>query len=179
MTKTISVLVLLLSLTTNVNAQFNLSFGAEGALMQKGFGNVAIYGVGGTLGAEIGLSNKSGLTLKTGYLHLNPTDNYAKAHLIPYLFGLKMYFNYKDNGAYFHPNVGFHKFSQTRKAYARYNSIAPEVTTSTTDISYGLGIGYITTKNIDIEVRYNLLTGITGSNSYLALSVAYVLFKRY
>jgi hypothetical protein len=106
MMKILSVIVLTFMLILNVKGQFNLSFGMEGAVMQGGFKNIALYGCGGTLGAEIGISDKSGFTVQTGFIYLVPEESYATTHMIPYQAGLKMYFNSKDNGAYFHPHVG-------------------------------------------------------------------------
>jgi len=178
MSRVISVLILsiLLSLTINVKGQFHLSLGLEGALTQRGFENVASAGVGVTLGAEIGISNKSGFTVQTGYIHLIPEEGYSSTHLIPYIAGLKMYFNTKENGAYFHPHVGAHTISLTRKGIVTYSYSTPEQTASTTDISYGLGIGFITREKLDIEVRYNLIARNSGTINYLALRVAYFLF---
>lgn len=181
MLRVISLLVLtiLLSLTTNVKGQVNLSGGVESTLMPNRTKSIGSFGYGGSLAVEIGISNKSGFTARTGYIYLNPGDNYAAAHMTPYMAGLKMYFNYKDNGAYFHPHVGIHKVSQTTKSFSTSRFTRPEHTTTNTGVSYGLGLGYITTKNIEIEVRYTLFSGYTEANKYLSLRIAYVLFKRY
>ena len=83
------ILTILLIRSLNGNAQINLSFGLEGAHMQGNFQSVSSFAYGGTIGVEIGLSNKSGLTSSTGYLHLVPTEEYTSGYGIPTKSGTK------------------------------------------------------------------------------------------
>jgi hypothetical protein len=96
--------------------------------------------------------------------------------MIPYQAGLKMYFNSKEHGAYFHPHVGGHTVSETTKSLSVRSYTKPEETFTFRGISYGLGIGFIAHKKMDIEVRYNLIANNNGTINYLGLRVAYVLF---
>ncbi len=165
-----------LVVTQNIQAQFSASIGLEGAIMTAEFKNTASYGFGAAAIAEIGISNKSGFTIQAGYLHLIPEEKYESAYMIPFQAGLKMYFNTKEHGAYFHPHVGVHKVSETIKFYSNYFLTIPKQTLSFTDISYGLGIGFIANKKMDIEIRYDFIAKNSSTISYLGLRVAYVLF---
>ena len=178
MKNNIRLLLILVSLvvTQNIQAQFNVSIGGEGALMNGSLKKTASYGFGTTVGVEIGISNKSGFTIQAGYLHLVPEERYASAYMIPYQAGLKMYFNSKEHGAYFHPYVGGHTVSETTKSFSVRSYTKPEETFTFRGISYGLGIGFIAHKKIDIAIRYNLIAKNNGTINYLGLRVAYVLF---
>lgn len=176
LTRVLSLIVFIFILSINVKGQFNLSIGVEGVVTQGGFKRIASYGFGGTFGAEIGVSDKSGVTIQAGFIYLIPEESYAATHMLPFQAGLKMYFNSKDNGAYFHPHVGAHIVSETTKGYSGFGYTIPEKNNKFTGVSYGLGIGFISNKKLDVEVKYILVSKNDGTINYLGLRASYILF---
>lgn len=162
--------------TQNVKAQFNASIGLEGAIMQGDFKSLASYGIGATIAGEFGLTEKLGLTAQLGYIYLLPVEIYASAYMLPIQAGFKLYTNSKDKGVYIQPQIGVHKLSVTRGSYTFRGTTIPEQTVSETNPSYGLGLGYIANKKIDIAIRYNLVSNENKTTNYIGIRVAYNFF---
>lgn len=93
--------------------------------------------------------------------------------MMPIQLGFKMYTNSKENGVYIRPLIGVHKVSATKPSYTFLGITIPEETASYTRASYGLGLGYVANKKIDVEIRYNLVNQNDGTIDYIGIRVAY------
>ena len=54
----------------------------------------------------------------------------------------------------------------------------PEQKISDTNLSFAPGLGYIVGENIDIGLRYQIISGDGGSSSYLGIRAAYMFGER-
>src|SRR6188768_3741837 len=83
-----------------------LSFGADLFFPQGDFGKEFTMGVGPTLGFELPLGDKLGLTIQAGYDILMLKDEIKEvldgASIIPAQAGLKYYFSESQKGLYAH-----------------------------------------------------------------------------
>ena len=171
-----SILLLVLIFIGSVKiskAQFNASIGLEGAIMQGDFKSLTSVGFGATAGGELGLTEKSGLTAQVGYIYLIPEERYESAYMIPIQGGFKLYTNSKDEGIYIHFQVGAHRLSATRASFTFFGATIPKQTATNTDPSYGLGLGYIANKKLDIAIRYNLVSIDKATFNYIGIRVGY------
>lgn len=163
-----------------------LSFGADLIFPQGDFGKEFTMGVGPTVGFELPLGGKLGLTLQAGYDVLLLKDDIKEvldgASIIPAQAGLKYYFSENQNGLYVHGQAGIHAFSEKFKANDQFG--LEEETESRTNFSWGIGAGYHLGR-LDIGARYNMVMageeeGDGGeeegeSLSYIGLRIGYVL----
>ena len=178
MLRILTVTALMFLLNLNTNGQFNLSLGAEGVLMERKIKNIASHGVGCTIGADIDISQKSRFTLQTGFIYLFPIEKHPNHRILsmsPCQIGIKMYFNSKDIGTYFHPYIGVHRVREVIKGYSSISLTKTEETMSLNEASYGLGVGFISNKKIGFEVKYTQVARNQGTFNYLGLRISYML----
>jgi hypothetical protein len=164
-----------------------ISLGADLMLPQGDFSKEFSLGVGPTVGFELPLGDKLGLTIQAGYNILMLKDEIKEvldgASIIPAQAGLKYYFMESQKGLYAHGQVGIHAFSEKFKENDLFGLEAE--TESKTNFSWGIGAGYQLAK-LDIGVRYNMVMageeeGESGgeeegeSLSYIGLRIAYIL----
>ncbi|MCK9279559.1 MAG: outer membrane beta-barrel protein [Melioribacteraceae bacterium] len=160
----------------SLNAQSKLSFnaGANAALPMGSFADVAGFGFGASVGAEMPVADKITGTASVGYLmfgekELGGTGFSAKSSFsaIPILVGSKYAFNDNFYGA---AEVGFHLFSGTVKSEITLfgSTTSAEATESTTDFTVGVGAGYMFGK-LDVSAKYYLISDA----NYLGVRVAY------
>jgi hypothetical protein len=169
----ITVIIFLMVMPLIGKSQFKVSIGAEIASAQGDLNDAVNFGFGVSGGVEIGLGNKTGLTAQAGYIYFLTKENYAAAHLSPYLLGIKMYLKEKEEGAFIHTQIGLHSLSITT-ADSQYLGITSKgYTRSSTDLSYGIGIGYVINNHADICMRYQLITNDGNSSNYIGVRVAY------
>ncbi len=164
-----------------------LSFGADLMFPQGDFGKEFSMAVGPTVGFELPLGGKLGLTIQAGYDILMLKDEEVKefldgASVIPAQAGLKYYFSENQSGLYLHGQAGMHSFSEKFKELPAPFEREAE-TETTTSFSWAIGAGYQLSK-FDLGVRYNSFSieeeeanGEKGTEamSYIGLRVAYIL----
>lgn len=161
-----------------------LSFGADFSFLQGDIGKEYSLGVGPTLGFELPVGSKLGVTLQAGYTFLmlkeDAKDVLDGASLIPVQAGLKYYFTESQKGLYVHGQLGIHAFTEKFKALpAPFNTEAE--TESSTNFSWAIGAGYQLDR-IDIGVRFNSISpkeeeggGEAEALNYIGLRAAYLL----
>ncbi len=160
----------------NLNAQSKISFnaGANLALPMGSFSDVAGFGFGASVGAQMPLADKITGTASVGYLmfgekELGPAGFSVKSSFsaIPILVGAKYAFSDNFYGA---AETGFHLFSSTVKSEITIfgTTTTSEATGSSTDFTLGLGGGYMFGK-FDVSAKYYLISNA----NYLGVRVAY------
>lgn len=149
------------------------SVGLELGIPTGDFGEVAGFGVGGSLGYEIPVGDKLGVIAQAGYvsfagkeydLGFFGTVKGPSWGMIPVQAGAKFYFTDNQEGAYLFGMVGIHSMSAGGA--------------SNTELSFAPGLGYIVGENIDLGLRYQIISGDGSSLSYLGLRAAYLLGSR-
>ena len=173
LTKFIAALLLITAFTNNSDAQFKVSAGLELAMPLGDFSNLASFGAGISAGGEFALGDNMGLTGQVGYIYLAPADGFASAYMMPFQAGFKYYFDSNEGGLYAHAQVGMHTLSVTTQDYEFFGVTIPGITSSSTDLSYGVGAGYLINEKIDIGARYNIISGNGGSSNYIGIRTAY------
>lgn len=160
-----------------------LSFGADVMLPQGDFSKEFSLGVGPTVGFELPVGDRIGITVQAGYNILMLKDDIKEvldgATIIPAQAGLKYYFQESQSGLYAHGQLGIHSFTEKFKENSLFGLSAESE--SKTNFSWGIGAGYQLSK-FDIGVRYNTVTAgesegseESSSLSYIGLRVAYIL----
>ena len=164
-----------------------ISIGADLLLLQGDFSKEFSLGVGPTVGLEVPVGDKVGITIQAGYDILMLKDEIKEvldgATIIPAQAGLKYYFQESQSGVYAHAQAGIHAFSEKFKENALFGLEAE--TESKTNFSWGIGAGYQLSK-LDIGIRYNMVMageeegGSDGEEegealSYIGLRIGYIL----
>ena len=173
--------MLVLTFAQNTNAQFKASAGLElGYALESGYG--LMYGL--SVGGEYGIQDNMGITAQVGYI-INTVDisglDKASSSFIPMQLGYKYYFDSNESGAYLHGQLGMHMYRlsyefQTFDFDPLTFQLIPKtekVSNSDSYLSYAIGSGYLINENIDLGLRYNIVSSKGGSFNYLALRAAY------
>jgi hypothetical protein len=169
----ILLLLIFVSGTQTTQAQFNISIGFETAILQGTLNSISSYAFGSTLSGELGLTDKLGIDVQVGYLQPLPSEIYSSAYILPVQAGFKIYSNSKENGLYFHPQIGVHKVSVTSEKISYFGYTIPEQTITFTKPSYGLGIGYVANTKIAVAIRYNIISIDSGTTNYIGVRLGY------
>jgi outer membrane protein W len=166
-------------------AQSNqLSLGLDLALPLGDFGDAYSLGIGPAVGFELPVGDKLGITAQVSYQILmvdsDLSDFIKSASMVPIQAGLKYYFMDQQEGFYGHGMVGVHMQSVTTEDFSFFGITVPGETTSSTNLSWGIGVGYQLEK-LDIGLRFNSIMpdsdapdGVNPSN-YIGLRVGYIL----
>lgn len=163
------------------------SLGAELALPMGTFGDASNLGFGGSLAYEMPMGDNLGVLGQAGFLSFSGKDQdlgfgitikgYSQT-MIPIQVGAKYYFTDNQEGAYLGALVGVHMTSFTIPGYTTsiggFTYSTPDQSFSDTNFSFAPMVGYIVGENIDLAVRYQIVTATGGSSSYLGLRVAYM-----
>jgi hypothetical protein len=174
--------IVLLSMTSFAqNGRF--SVGAELGLPMGTFGDAASIGIGGSLRYEMPMGDNLGLMLTAGYMSFSGKTvagfDLPNETMIPIQVGAKYYFTEQQDGFYGAVELGVHSTSVTIPAYAGITvggvtyGAYPESKVTSTDFSYAPGVGYALA-NVDIGLRYQIISSTGGSSSYLGVRLAYV-----
>ncbi len=168
-----SMLLLVLFFNAEIShAQINVLLGFEGVSTLGEFKNIASVGGGASGGIEFGVSEKFGLTAQLGYIYLRPVNDLQSAHMFPLQGGLKYHLASKENGMYTHLQIGTHQISTTTEAVSSFGYYEPAESNSYSGISYALGIGYVVNGNVDLSLRYNIVSIDKKSGGYLGIRLA-------
>ena len=164
-----------------------ISIGADLLMPQGDFSKEFSLGVGPTVGFEVPVGDKVGITIQAGYDILMLKDEIKEvpdgATIIPAQAGLKYYFQESQSGVYAHAQAGIHAFSEKFKENSLFG--LEEETESKTNFSWAIGAGYQLSK-LDIGIRYNMVMageeeGDSGGEeegealSYIGLRIGYIL----
>ena len=166
------VLILILCLQEETKGQINVLMGFEVVLPQEELNDIVLIGLGGTGGIEVSLTEKLGLTGQIGYIYLRPNSESVSAYMLPLQVGFKYYFNTKEKGIYLHPKFGTHKLVITTKASSGSGYYYPQELISLGGTSYGFGVGYLANKEVDIEIRYNVIAN-DNAGSYVGIRLGF------
>ena len=167
------------------------SIGAELGLPMGTFGDAQGIGFGGSLRYEMPMGDNLGLMATAGFLSFSAKD-YSVAGftikgntetVIPIQVGAKYYFTEQQNGFYGSVELGVHSSSVTIPGYegtviggVTYGAY-PETKVTNTNLSYAPGVGYHLA-NLDLGLKYQIISGDGGSSSYLGVRIAYVLGEK-
>lgn len=164
-TRIIMVAIACLALTAGTTKAQNgrLSVGAELAMPMGDFGDAVGIGFGGTLGYEYPIGDAMGLGLRAGYMSFSGKDGGPSETVIPAQAFFKYYFQEQQSGFYAMANLGIHSSS------VKFDGES----ISSTDLSYAPELGYHLA-NIDLGLRYQIISGDGGSSSYIGVRLAYV-----
>ena len=186
--KIIGVALLMTAFTQNSTAQFKFNAGLEvGLALEDSYG--MMYGA--SIGGEYGIGDDNmGITAQVGYV-LAPVDlpsdfTNVSSSFLPIQLGYKYYFDTNEGGAYLHGQLGVHMFMTSYdfeyETFDRFDPVTFEIiyktekesySDSSTNLSYALGGGYLINENIDLGLRYNIVTATGGNFSYLGVRAAY------
>lgn len=175
-------------------------FVSKSAVAQETFGNAGIeialpvgdwsdaysFGVGGSGGAEIGITDNFALTGNVGIVFLAVddalSDFIASSFLVPIQVGGRAYFDEQRAGLFAEVKAGIHMFSVKTEDMdlGPLGTIEGE---STTESYFSLApqLGFFLTENISLSAKYQLIfvgedeeAGIEGTtNSYIGVKGAY------
>ncbi len=172
---------------TAVSAQENrFSAGLELGLPMGDFGDATSFGIGGSLGYEIPVGDNLGVIAQAGFMSFSGKDqdlglvsiegvNYT---MIPVQVGAKYYFTDNQEGFYAMGLLGIHSMSFKSPEYEFLGVKYGGETVSDTNLSFAPGLGYIVGENIDLALRYQIISGDGGSSSYLGIRAAYMFGSR-
>lgn len=167
-----------------------LSLGAEIAVPMGDLSDATSIGFGATLGYEIPVGDNLGVIAQAGYMMFMGKDyeigpitvegpNWA---MIPAQVGAKYYFSDNQEGAYVLGLVGIHHSSYTIPSSSTtilgVTVTTPSQSYSDTNFSFAPGLGYIVGENLDLALRYQIISGDGSSSSYLGLRAAYMFGSR-
>ncbi len=158
--KVVGVVLCLIAFTQNSNAQVKFSAGLDvGKVMQEGYG--LLYGV--SVGAELPIGDNMGVCFNTGYDLVGNEFDGLTTSMIPLMGGFKYYFSDNTSGAYGKADFGMTQFRASGEGFS----------SSSTDLTFGAGAGYLVNENIDLGLRYNIINGEGESTGLIALRAAY------
>lgn len=185
--KKITLTLAAVALAGGLMAQDNLlSAGLELAVPVGDLADVTTLGYGASVGFEVPVNDNLGVMAQVGYLMFSGKDydlgivtvegpNWS---MIPAQVGAKYYFTDAQEGLYAFGLVGIHNTSYTTPSATStvfgVTVTSPEVKVSSTDLSFAPGVGYIIGENIDLGLRYQIISGDGGSTSYLGVRAAYM-----
>jgi hypothetical protein len=160
------------------------SLGLELALPMGDFGDAYGLGYGLSGGYEHPLGDNLGLTGTIGYLMLSPDESIKdfieSSSMMPIQVGAKYYFSEQQSGPYGHVQVGVHNMSVKSKEFEFFGVTVPSETSSSTNLSFAFGAGFVVNEKIDLGIRYNIITpdsdapDDTKSSAYLGVRAAYM-----
>ncbi len=163
--KIAAALLLVIAFAQNSKAQFSFNAGLDvGFVMEEGMG--LMYGL--ALGGELPIGDNMGLTFETGYDMIMVEGDGASAALIPFQAGLKYYFTDNEGGMYLHGQTGVTMYKVTVDLGGFGTASA-----STTNLSFGVGPGFLVNEHIDLGADYNMILADGGSLSFIAVRAAY------
>ncbi len=172
------------------------SVGLEFGLPMGDFGDVSAFGIGGTLGYEIPVSDNLGLIAQLGYISFlgkeyevpavvngvltTETVRADAAGLIPLQVGGKYYFTDNQEGAYLGALVGLHM--QSVEEVTGIDLTTGAITTEKkfkSNLSLAPMLGFVLGENIDLALRYQMIFGKdaldeTVTTSYIGVRAAYM-----
>ena len=170
----IGVALCLLVFTQNSQAQVKFSAGLDiGKVLEKGYG--LNYGI--LLGGEYLLNDNMSITLQAGYEKFSLDKDYfggnPSSSMIPVQIGFKYYFTDNEGGLYGHLQLGATKLKWKQDLGGFLGTYEDSPTGS----SGALGVGYLINGNIDLGLRYNIVsvTNVNGVSNldYVSLRAAY------
>jgi hypothetical protein len=169
-----------------LSAQDGRSIGLELAVPVGDLSEATSFGVGVTGGYEIPVMDKVAAVVQVGYLFFPGKDINAGLvtieggnwSMIPAQVGGKYYLTGDKEGVYLAALLGIHhisyKIPATTTSVFGFAVMTPEQKFSETNFSFAPGIGYIVGENIDLGLRYQVVTTSGSSSSYLGLRAAYM-----
>jgi len=173
-----------LALAGTMSAQSNqISIAADLGLPLGDFGDFASFIIGPSVGFELPVGDKLGITAQLGYqiVTLKDDNPFIKSYtMIPVQAGLKYYFMDQQEGFYGHGQVGIHSSTIKTEDITILGVTIPGSSDSNTNLSWAIGLGYQMEK-LDIGLRYNSIMPDgdapdgTSSSSYIGLRVGYLL----
>jgi len=181
----ITFVAILISSQYSVAQNGRFSLGAEVGIPMGDFGDAANAGFGGSIRYEMPLSGNLALTGTVGYMVFSGKDQTILGFtikgsdwsMIPIQVGAKYYFTEQQNGFYGMVELGVHSSSIKSPEYTTtYFGVpitVPSATATSTDLSYAPELGYHLA-NIDLGLRYQMISTSGSSTSYLGLRLAYV-----
>lgn len=160
-----------------------ISLAADLGLPIGDFGDFASFIVGPSVGFELPVGDKLGVTAQIGYqfVSLKNDNPFIKSYsMIPVQAGLKYYFTEQQLGFYAHGQVGIHASTIKTEDFTILGVTVAGTSDSNTNLSYALGVGYQLEK-LDLGLRYNAITPDgdapdgAKSSSYIGLRIGYLL----
>lgn len=166
---------LALTAGTTMAQNGRFSIGAELGLPMGDFGDGAGIGFGGTVGYEHPIGDMMGIGLRAGYLTFSGKDGGPSSSMIPAQAFFKYYFMEAQDGFYAMADLGIHNFRVDLGSYTDpFTGTTIDLgTASSTNLSYAPEIGYHLA-NIDLGLRYQLISTTGSTTSYLGVRIAYV-----
>jgi hypothetical protein len=157
------------------------SVGAEVGLPMGDFGDASGIGIGGTIGYEYPLTDNIALYARAGYITFSGKDQEsfgvtvegASTGMIPVQVGIKYYLNEVMEGFYIDAEVGVHNMRVKTPEFEILGVTYGGDTESETKLSYAPSIGYHLA-NIDISIRYQIVSTEGSTTSYIGARLAYV-----
>ena len=160
------------------------SVGAELGLPMGTFGDGYGLGIGGSLRYEYPIGDNMGIGLTAGYITFSgkTVSGYKgpSFSMIPAQAFFKYYFQEQQKGFYGMVDLGIHHSSVKIAAITYVDpftgqtvELYPAQTVSATDLSYAPEIGYHL-DNIDLGLRYQIVSSTGSTTSYLGVRIAYV-----
>ena len=168
----LTIMLYFISSGQKVKGQVEVLMGIEIVIPRGELNDIAIIGLGGSGGVELPLTKKLGLTAQVGYIYLRPKKKSISAYMMPLQGGIRYYFREKDKGIYLHPKFGAHKLTVTTKEASRVGYYIPAERSSIGGLSYGIGVGYLANREIDIEFRYNIIAN-DEAGSYVGIRLGF------
>jgi hypothetical protein len=168
--------------TSSVFAQdARFSVGAELALPMGDFGDAVGTGFGGSLRYESPIGDNLGFTITAGYLSFSGKDfdfggttvTGESTYMIPIQAGLKYYFTDQQDGFYGQAELGVHMYKATEVTIDLTTGSYSSEDKMKAAFSYAPELGYHLA-NVDIGLRYQMVSTEGDASSYLGLRLAYV-----
>lgn len=162
------------------------SLGVELAVPVGDLSDATSFGFGATVGYEMPVMDQVAVIAQAGYLLFPGKDINAGLvtieggnwGMIPVQVGGKYYLTGDQEGVYLAALLGIHhisyKIPATTTSVFGFAVTTPEQKFSETNFSFAPGIGYIVGENIDLGLRYQVVTTSGSSSSYLGLRAAYM-----
>ena len=166
-------------------SQFRFGPAVEIAVPMGDFADAYSLGYGVSARGEYGVGDNLGVGLQLGYIMLSPSEDLKdfvkSSSMMPIQLMGKYYFSEQQNGAYAGIFLGIHNSSVTTEDIDLGILGKIEGTTeSSSNLSYGLGAGYLVNGKIDVNLRYNMIAPDSDiedaeASSYLGISAAFLL----
>lgn len=167
-------LVLVTSMSFAQNAKFGLDVGLEAAMPMGDFGDIAGFGIGGTLKGSYPINEKMSATLRTGYIMFTegadilPGFSYTISE-VPIMAGI----NYKMTPEFY----GMAEIGMTMlgmESEYKHPLTGTTITSDTGDsyMSYGIGAGYMMNA-FDFCLSYNSVVSEGDACNNIGLRVGY------
>jgi len=165
-------LVLVTSMSFAQNAKFGLDVGLEGAMPMGDFGDVAGFGIGGTLKGSYPINDKMSATLRTGYIMFTEGSDIAPGFSytiseVPIMAGI----NYKMTPEFY----GMAEIGMTMLGYEyewEYMGMKMSGDIGDSYMSYGIGAGYMMNA-FDFCLSYNSVVSEGDACNNIGLRIGY------